>query len=76
MDVDCEEHEAPRDAKLPILDTHTSNVQREDPIDPVEPVRRRDVVVAKWRPAWLSDTLQEEEKHVAPHGTFRESRRP
>jgi hypothetical protein len=86
MGVDNEEHGASRDAKLPILDTHPSNVQREelvgpiDPIDPIEPVepidRPRNVVVAKRRPAWLCDTLHEAEKHGTPHGSFRESRRP
>ena len=64
-------------------DNHTSNVQREKPndlVDPMEPVelvdRRRDVSVVKKRPTWLHDTLQEAEKHAAPRGSFRESKRP
>jgi hypothetical protein len=36
----------------------------------------RDVAVIKRKPAWLRNTLQEAEKHVAPHGTFRESKKP
>ena len=38
--------------------------------------RPRDVVVAKRRPAWLRDTLQEAEKHATPNGSFKKRRRP
>ena len=46
-------------------------------MEPIESIdRRRDVVVAKRRPTWLHDTLQEAEKHATPCGSFRERRRP
>jgi hypothetical protein len=55
-------------------------VQREtvtDPIDPVDPVDiPKDIVVGHKRPSWARQTLQETEGHAAPHGTFRESKRP
>ena len=83
IDVDSEVQEAPRDADVSIPNNHPSDVQREEPVDPidsvetVEPIdRMRDVVVAKRRPTWLRDTLQEVEKHAAPHGFFTESRKP
>lgn len=31
---------------------------------------------AKRRPLWLHDTLQDANKHAAPRGTFRESKKP
>lgn len=31
---------------------------------------------SKNRPLWLKDTLQDVENHVAPRGTFRESKKP
>jgi hypothetical protein len=61
VEIDSEEHEEPRYVDPSFLDTHPSNVKREEPIDLVEPIdpidRPRDVVVAKRRPAWLHDTL-------------------
>lgn len=36
----------------------------------------RDVVVIKRKLAYLFNTLEEEEKHVAPRGTFRERKKP
>lgn len=83
MDIDREEQEAPRDADGSIPDSHPSDVQREelvDPVDSVEPIeptdRPRDILVTKRKPTWLCDTLQEAEKHATPHGSFRESGRP
>lgn len=80
MEIDNEEKEAPKDADLSTPDIHPSDAQREEPVDPVELVepmdRPRDVAMAKRRPTWLRDTLQEAEKHAAPIGSFRESRRP
>lgn len=77
------DHEAPRVTKIPSLG---SDVQREehddpmdvvDPMEPVEPTNRPiDAPLAKRKPAWLQETLQEVEKHVAPSSLFRESRRP
>jgi hypothetical protein len=64
---------------------HPSTIQREtvepiDPIDPADPIALVDVsrnIAVGWkRPAWARQTLQEEEGHVAPRGTFRESKRP
>jgi hypothetical protein len=64
---------------------HPPTVKRKtiDPIDPidfVDPVALVDVlidiVVGQKRPTWTRQTLQEVERHVAPHGTFRESKRP
>ena len=57
-----------------------SAVQRETIIDPVDPVALvdvpKDIAVGHKRPAWARQTLQEVEGHVAPRGTFRESKRP
>jgi hypothetical protein len=36
----------------------------------------RDIVVGQKRPTWTRQTLQEAERHVAPRGTFKESKRP
>jgi len=42
-----------------------------DPIDapPHEPSSKR-------RPSWLRETLEDVERHIAPRGTFRESKKP
>jgi hypothetical protein len=58
---------------------HPSAVQREtvervDPVDHVDVPRH--IAVGRKRPAWACQTLQEAEGHVAPRGTFRESKRP
>ena len=85
--METEEHEAPNDAKNPIPDSAHSDVQREehsdhvpDSMDDVEPTRPSErpifAPLAKRRPTWLRETLQEEEKHAAPPGTLRESKRP
>jgi hypothetical protein len=87
LDVVIEEPKDPKDMEDPVLAPPRSNVQREelpDPVpnaeDPVEPVLPLERTVlappVKRRPAWLQDTLQEAEKHIAPPGTFRESGRP
>jgi hypothetical protein len=41
---------------------------------PVDPPR--EVAVTRKRPAWLQNTLQEDEEHGAPKGSFRESNGP
>jgi hypothetical protein len=84
LDVETEEPEAPKDAEDSVPDSPCSDVQREehsdhvpDVVDPVLSLER--LVFAppvKRRPTWLRETLQEAEKHTAPPGTFRESRRP
>jgi hypothetical protein len=48
----------------------------EEPDQPLEPVEPVVVPKNKKRPAWLGSTLQEAERHKAPSGTFRESKRP
>jgi hypothetical protein len=51
-----------------------------DPIDPVDPIAPfdvpRDIAVGQKRPTWDRQSLQEAEGYVAPHGTFRVSKRP
>ena len=41
-----------------------------DPIDPFEPSSSRK------RPSWLGGLLDDVEGHIAPQGTFRESKKP
>jgi hypothetical protein len=36
----------------------------------------KDIVVGQKRPTWSHETPQEAERHAAPHGTFRERKRP
>jgi hypothetical protein len=43
----------------------------EESMDPVDPPSDQDT-----RPRWLHDTLRDAERHVAPKGTFKESRPP
>jgi hypothetical protein len=56
------------------------DIDQIDPIDPINLVAlvnvSRDIAVGRKRPTWAHQTLQEEEGHVAPHGTFQESKRP
>jgi hypothetical protein len=68
---DDEEHEDPKEEST-CSPKHLSE-EPDQPLEPVEPV-----VVPKKRkqPAWLESTLQEAERHKAPIGTFRESKRP
>jgi hypothetical protein len=41
------------------------------PVDPVAPVNvPRDIAIARKRPAWAHQTLQEVEGHANPRGTF------
>jgi hypothetical protein len=48
-----------------------------DLVDPIALVNvSRDIAVGRKRPTWAHQTLQEAEGHAAPHGTFRESKRP
>jgi hypothetical protein len=77
MDIDSEKQE-----EMVPSPPHPPTVQREtvepiDPIDLVPPVDvPRNIVVGQKRPTWTRQTLQEAERHVAPRGTFRESKRP
>ena len=77
MEIDSERQE-----EMVPSPPHPPTVQREttEPIDLVDPVALvdipRDIAVGRKRPAWARQTLQETEGHVAPRGTFRESKRP
>lgn len=63
-----------------------SNDQREEEDEPlvqdvaIEPEMPTEELLeappSKRRPAWFRETLQEVEKHKAPSGTFRESKKP
>jgi hypothetical protein len=63
-----EEHEVPQEES-----TGSPKHLNEEPHELVDPV---DVPKIKKRPAWLESTLREEERHKAPSGTFRESKKP
>ena len=46
-------------------------------LEPVEVLERSlEDPPIKRRPAWFKETLQDAERHAAPSGTFRESKRP
>ena len=53
---------------------------KDEPIDSIDPVVTVDILedmIVSWkRPRWAQQTLQDVEGHEAPHGTFRESKRP
>ena len=46
-------------------------IDSEGPMDPIDPPPS----LGK-RPSWLRDTLEDAEGHMAPRGTFRESKKP
>jgi len=76
MDIDSEEKEAPKDGGIdpssPIV--HPLDYQ-EELVEPTEPMDLpRDVAVIRKRPAWLRDTLHDENGNAAPSGTFREEK--
>ena len=77
MDEDREEKEAPKDVEMidSILEEHIPEDQNEtvEPEISVDPPK--EVAVTKKRPSWLRNTLQEDEGHEAPRGSFRESKR-
>ena len=88
LDVETKEHGAPNDIEDPVPNSPHSDIHREkhsnpyhvsDLVDPVEPMGPSEIPVfappAKRRLSWLRETLQEEEKHVAPSHTFKERRR-
>jgi hypothetical protein len=68
---DEEEHEGPKEETT--CSPKHPNEEPEQALKPVEPVK---VLETRKRPAWLESTLQEAERHKAPSGTFRESKRP
>ena len=47
----------------------------EGPMDPIYPPPS-DPSTSRKRPLWLKDTLKDVEKHIAPRGTFHESKNP
>ena len=48
-----------------------------DPVEPIEQVERSlEAPQTKRRPSWCREIVHEVEKHGAPSGTFRESKRP
>ena len=47
----------------------------EEPMDPIDPPPH-EPSSSKKRPSWLREILDDVEGHVAPQGTFRESKKP
>ena len=47
----------------------------EVPMDPIDPPPH-EPSSSKRRPSWLMETLEDAKRHVAPKGTFRESKKP
>jgi hypothetical protein len=78
MDEDREEWEAQRDAYLVdcTLHEHILEYQNEivEPKRPIDPPK--EAIVSWKRSTWLRITLQEDEGHANPKGSFRESKRP
>ena len=75
MEIDDEEHEAPKE----MITSSLLAVQRElpekaEPIDSIDPVQLvdvpRDVVVGQKSPRWEKQTLQDSQGHKYPHGNF------
>ena len=56
---------------------HDDPMDRDSVLEPAEVLERSlEEPPIKRRPTWFKETLQEAEKHAAPSGTFRESKRP
>ena len=47
----------------------------DEPMDPIDPPPH-EPSSSKRRPSWLRETLEDAERHIAPRGTFRESKKP
>ena len=47
----------------------------DEPMDPIDPPPH-EPSSSKRRPSWLRETLEDAERHIAPRGTFRESKTP
>ena len=85
LDTEVEESETPQ-IQAPVSETSNLDMQMEelderlDQIDPVEPIEQVDRSLeapqTKRRPTWCREIMHEAEKHGAPSGTFRESKRP
>jgi len=77
MEIDSERQEEMVPSPHHPLEVQRETIEPIDPIDPVPPVDvPRDIVVGQKRHAWDRQTLQEEETHATPHGTFQERKRP
>jgi hypothetical protein len=79
LPCDTEEQEAPSPEPL---DSPLPEERREETIEPsVDPIRDSvefplEKPPVKRKPAWCREILKEAEKHAAPKGTFRESKKP
>eukprot|EP00253_Pinus_taeda_P011710 PITA_11710 len=47
----------------------------DEPMDPIDPLLH-ELSSSKRRPSWLRETLEDAERHIAPRGTFCESKKP
>ena len=76
MEIDDEELEMRSSPSL----VQNELVGKDEPIDPIDPVATvdipEDITVSRKRSRWAQQTLQDAKGHEAPHGTFRESKRP
>jgi hypothetical protein len=79
LPCDTKEQEAP---SLEPSDSQLSGEQRQEAKEPsMDPIRDSiecslEKPPSKRKPAWCREILKEAEKHAAPKGTFRESRKP
>ena len=46
----------------------------DEPMDPIDPLPH-EPSSSKMRPSWLRKTLEDVERHIAPRGTFHESKK-
>ena len=78
MKIDSEEQEAPKDeGTYPSSPSVHPPVYQEESVEPAESVDSpRDVAETRKRPPWLRETLQNQKRHAAPSGIFRENTRP
>lgn len=76
MKINNEEQETSKDVGTGAIPVVHPSEDQEEPTKPIEPVDPLKYLGTSKRPTWLRDTLQDAEGHVAPRGTFRESKRP
>ena len=76
MEIDDEELEMRSSSSL----VQNKLAGKDEPINPIDPVMTidilEDVSIGRKRRRWAQQTLQDVEGHEAPHGCFRESKRP
>ena len=76
-DMEIDDNEKMRSSPPPVVQREFPKEELIDSIDPVEPVDApTDMAVSRKRPRWAQQTLQDAEGHKAPHGIYRESKRP